>query len=140
WARAMVVVGVRGGGCGGGGLAAVDGDGLRSHRPGATFDPAHRHGRGGHLVQKGGGLPEDEDSWLGWGHLVTEVAGMPGPKPPQIELAERERSELENLVRAQKTGQAQFNHIAEQHTEIRENLAVRRRLVPNALLSERIDL
>jgi putative transposase len=37
---------------------------------------------------------------------VTEVAGMPGPKPPQIELTERERSALENLVRAQKTGQA----------------------------------
>jgi hypothetical protein len=31
---------------------------------------------------------------------------MPGPKPPQIELSERERSELESLVRAQKTPQA----------------------------------
>ena len=31
---------------------------------------------------------------------------MPGPKPPQIELTERERVELENLVRAHKTGQA----------------------------------
>src|SRR5215471_17574592 len=31
---------------------------------------------------------------------------MPGPKPPQIELSERERSELETLVRAQKTAQA----------------------------------
>jgi putative transposase len=31
---------------------------------------------------------------------------MPGPKPPQIELTQRERSELENLVRAHKTGQA----------------------------------
>jgi hypothetical protein len=30
---------------------------------------------------------------------------MPGPKPPQIELSERERSELESLVRAQKTPQ-----------------------------------
>jgi putative transposase len=31
---------------------------------------------------------------------------MPGPKPPQIELSEGERSQLESLVRAQKTPQA----------------------------------
>lgn len=31
---------------------------------------------------------------------------MPGPQPPQIELSERERTELETLVRAQKTPQA----------------------------------
>jgi putative transposase len=31
---------------------------------------------------------------------------MPGPKPPQIVLNEDERTALENLVRAQKTGQA----------------------------------
>jgi putative transposase len=31
---------------------------------------------------------------------------MPGPKPPQIELSERESLELEGLVRAQKTPQA----------------------------------
>ena len=31
---------------------------------------------------------------------------MPGPKPPQIELSERQRSDLENLVRAHRTGQA----------------------------------
>jgi putative transposase len=31
---------------------------------------------------------------------------MPGPKPPQIVLSEDERTALENLVRAQKTGQA----------------------------------
>src|SRR5579859_2964336 len=31
---------------------------------------------------------------------------MPGPKPPKVELRERERSELEALVRAQKTPQA----------------------------------
>jgi putative transposase len=31
---------------------------------------------------------------------------MPGPHPPQIELSEGERSELEGLVRAQKTPQA----------------------------------
>ena len=31
---------------------------------------------------------------------------MPGPKPPQIVLSEAEQSALENLVRAQKTGQA----------------------------------
>ena len=31
---------------------------------------------------------------------------MPGPKPPQIELSEHARSELEGLVRAQKTPQA----------------------------------
>ena len=31
---------------------------------------------------------------------------MPGPKPPQIELSPDERSDLEDLVRAQKTGQA----------------------------------
>jgi len=30
---------------------------------------------------------------------------MPGPQPPQIELSEGERSELEGLVRAQKTPQ-----------------------------------
>jgi homeodomain-containing protein len=33
-------------------------------------------------------------------------AGMPGPKPPQIELSDRERADLENLVRAHSTGQA----------------------------------
>src|ERR1700730_1648129 len=31
---------------------------------------------------------------------------MPGPKPPQIELSERERWQLESLVRAHSTGQA----------------------------------
>ena len=31
---------------------------------------------------------------------------MPGPKPPQIELSERQRADLENLVRAYGTGQA----------------------------------
>jgi putative transposase len=31
---------------------------------------------------------------------------MPGPKPPQIELSERQRSDLENLVRAHRTSQA----------------------------------
>ena len=31
---------------------------------------------------------------------------MPGPKPPQIVLSEDQRMVLENLVRAQKTGQA----------------------------------
>lgn len=31
---------------------------------------------------------------------------MPGPKPPQIVLSEDQRTALENLVRAQKTGQA----------------------------------
>jgi putative transposase len=31
---------------------------------------------------------------------------MPGPKPPQIELTGDERVQLENLVRAQRTGQA----------------------------------
>jgi len=31
---------------------------------------------------------------------------MPGPKPPQIELSERERADLEHLVRAHRTGQA----------------------------------
>jgi hypothetical protein len=30
---------------------------------------------------------------------------MPGPEPRQIELTERERSELENLLRAHRTGQ-----------------------------------
>jgi putative transposase len=34
------------------------------------------------------------------------VADMPGPKPPQIELSARERSQLESLVRAHSTGQA----------------------------------
>src|SRR5262245_37794717 len=40
------------------------------------------------------------------GQLVCKVAGMPGPKPPQIELTGDERSELEKLVRAERTGQA----------------------------------
>src|SRR5260370_29404027 len=31
---------------------------------------------------------------------------MPGQKPPQIELSERQRSDLENVVRGHRTGEA----------------------------------
>ena len=41
------------------------------------------------------------------GHLVGSGVDiwMPGPKAPQIVLSERERADLEGLVRAQRTGQ-----------------------------------
>ena len=38
--------------------------------------------------------------------MRSGVVGMPGPKPPEVVLSETERSELERLVCAQKTGQA----------------------------------
>jgi putative transposase len=38
--------------------------------------------------------------------LLIRVVGMPGPKPPEIVLADNERRELERLVCAHKTGQA----------------------------------
>jgi transposase len=38
--------------------------------------------------------------------LQIGVVGMPGPKPPQIVLSDREHRELERLVCAHKTGQA----------------------------------
>lgn len=41
-----------------------------------------------------------------WGILWVGVAGMPGPKPPEVVLSAAERRELERLVCAQKTGQA----------------------------------
>ena len=46
------------------------------------------------------------DGRVGWVILWVGVAGMPGPRPPKVELSEVERRELERLVCAQKTGQA----------------------------------
>jgi len=43
---------------------------------------------------------------IGWGILRVGVAGMPGPKPPEVVLSAAERRALERLVCAQKTGQA----------------------------------
>jgi putative transposase len=42
--------------------------------------------------------------------LRIGVAGIPGPKPPEVVLSDAERGELERLVCADKTGQALVRH------------------------------